>query len=212
QSVFRMRVGGLAMGRIADGNSPMTGDWSSLDYRALEQAVTAMDVAADFSFQESSQFRVAADGTTGEPVSVMPSSGSYFEVLGGQSALGRTLAPADDQPGSPKRLVLNYAFWKTRLNADPAIVGRTVWLDEVPFTVVGVAARGFSGSAQPPAMWTTLSAWGDVWASQQQRWKQSATVEIESLSRLPSPTPLQRDRLDALQSELGTTLDRWSRP
>ena len=71
-------------------------------------------------------------------------SGDYFRALGVGAALGRVLIPSDDQPGAPAVVVLTYGYWKRQFGADPSIVGKTLDLNGVPFTVAGVANAGFA--------------------------------------------------------------------
>ena len=74
-------------------------------------------------------------------------SGNYFDVLGVQPYLGRLIHPSDEQgPNSAPYIVLTYAFWHTRFQDDPGIVGRVVQLNEHPFTIVGVAPPEFHGT------------------------------------------------------------------
>ena len=69
---------------------------------------------------------------------------NYFSVLGVKPFLGRTFVAADEKsPGNP--IVLRYSFWKEKLGADPAILGKTLSLNGHLFTVIGVAAPDFSG-------------------------------------------------------------------
>ncbi|HEX8879276.1 MAG TPA: ABC transporter permease [Candidatus Acidoferrum sp.] len=86
-------------------------------------------------------------------------SGDFFNTLGVGSALGRTLAPSDDQPGAPPVAVLSYGYWQRAFGGDPAVVGRTIWLNNSPVTIVGVAARGFPGldPARVRPIWLPLS-------------------------------------------------------
>ena len=72
-------------------------------------------------------------------------SGDFFETLGVGPSLGRTLNPSDDTPGALPVAVLSYGFWQSTFGADPAVVGRTVWLNDVPVTIAGVAAKEFPG-------------------------------------------------------------------
>ena len=72
-------------------------------------------------------------------------SGNYFSGLGVLPAAGRLIAPDDDRSGTPAIAVLSYAYWQRRFNNDPAVVGRSILIDNVPFTVVGVSAPGFFG-------------------------------------------------------------------
>jgi predicted permease len=86
-------------------------------------------------------------------------SGNYFDVLGVGPAAGRVLTPQDDRtPGAHPVLVLSYAFWQRRFAGVPDVVGRALSVNGTPFTVVGVARRGFFGTRPGfvPDIWTTL--------------------------------------------------------
>ena len=71
-------------------------------------------------------------------------SGNYFETLGVRAALGRTLQPEDEKPGSPAVAVLDYGYWQRAFGGATNVLGRTVRLNNVVFTIVGVADRGFT--------------------------------------------------------------------
>ena len=74
-------------------------------------------------------------------------TGNYFEVLAVQAQLGRTLLPADEvAPGGHPVVVISDGLWRRDLNADPAIVGKTLEINNTVFTIVGVAAPGFHGT------------------------------------------------------------------
>jgi predicted permease len=73
-------------------------------------------------------------------------TGTYFPVLGVGAAAGRTLTPDDDRlPGGHPVAVLSHGFWTSRFAADPSIVGRSMIINNHPYTVVGVARAGFEG-------------------------------------------------------------------
>lgn len=73
-------------------------------------------------------------------------SGNYFDVLGVQPAMGRLIAPADDQaPGAGAVAVLSHDYWQSRFNGQPDIVGQTVRINDYPMIVIGVAQAGFHG-------------------------------------------------------------------
>jgi len=71
-------------------------------------------------------------------------SGDYFRALGVGAALGRVLIPADDKPGAPAALLLTNGYWQRQFRADASVVGKTLNLNGLPFTVVGVADAGFA--------------------------------------------------------------------
>src|SRR5207302_3689028 len=64
--------------------------------------------------------------------------GSYFEVMGLHPVLGRLLDMRDDGPNAAGAAVLTYRFWKTTLNSDPSVIGKTVRLGTRSATIVGV--------------------------------------------------------------------------
>lgn len=74
-------------------------------------------------------------------------SGNYFSVLGVNAFLGRTLQDTDDQTLSAHPVVvLGYGLWQRRFGADPSMLGRSVSINGVSFTVVGIAPRDFNGT------------------------------------------------------------------
>ena len=86
-------------------------------------------------------------------------SGEFFDTLGVKAAVGRTLGPADDKPGTSGIAVLGYGYWQSAFGGDPAVVGRTIWLNNVPVTIVGVAAKEFPSldPATARTLWLPLS-------------------------------------------------------
>ena len=105
---------------------------------------------------------------TGEPesVSAIGVSPEFFHVLRIQPILGRVFLPEENQNGRGKVAVLSQAFWQTHFASDPNIVGRTISLDNLSYTVVGVIPSNstFPTSSDPksqPQLWTPL-AWTDA--------------------------------------------------
>ena len=73
-------------------------------------------------------------------------TGNYFPLLGVAPALGRVFLPEEDAtPGAHPVVVLSHGFWQRRFGSDLGVLGRTMTLNGQPFTVVGVAPRGFKG-------------------------------------------------------------------
>ena len=97
----------------------------------------------------------------GETVGVpgMMTTANYFDVLGVKPVLGRTFTPDEDLKSASTVAVVSHSLWKTRFNSDPALVGRTLTLNGLPFTVIGIAPEGFKGTfslAGPDRIWIPL--------------------------------------------------------
>jgi predicted permease len=86
---------------------------------------------------------------------------NYFTDLGVPAQIGRTFLPEEDRtPGGNPVIVLSNAFWERRFHGDREVIGRIVKLNGVAFTIVGVAAKEFSGTAvipQVPDFWAPVS-------------------------------------------------------
>ena len=92
-------------------------------------------------------------------------SGSYFSVLGAGTQLGRPLSPEDDgSPGAHPVAVISDRYWRRVFGSDPSVVGRPVHLNEQPFTIVGVAAKGFAGTdvGSPSDIWIPMAMQREV--------------------------------------------------
>lgn len=94
-------------------------------------------------------------------------SGNYFSGLGVAASAGRLLTLDDERTGA-RVTVISHELWRRRFSSEPAIAGRRVEINQVPFTIVGVAASGFLG-LQPgsaPDLWVPvleeprLAPWG----------------------------------------------------
>ena len=68
-----------------------------------------------------------------------------FAVLGTPPLAGRTFTADEDRPGGPGALVISYAFWQRDMQGAPDAVGRSVTLNGMPTTIVGIMPRGFGG-------------------------------------------------------------------
>jgi putative ABC transport system permease protein len=76
-------------------------------------------------------------------------SGNYFPALGSSAAIGRTLAPSDDRPGSPGVVVLSDRSWRLRFARSPTVLGQTLTINGRLETIVGVAQPTFTGTMAP---------------------------------------------------------------
>ncbi len=74
-------------------------------------------------------------------------SGSYFSVLGVNPILGRLIGADDDQsPGAHPVAVISHGYWSRRFGADPDVIGKTISLAGLPFTIIGVTPPEFFGA------------------------------------------------------------------
>jgi putative ABC transport system permease protein len=198
------------------GRSPITGDsgtwgnWAFSDYVQLREAASSLEVVA--AARWTSDYRASA--TDGAPfrVTVAAVSGNYFPVLGLQASRGRTLAVADDVPGQALAVV-SHGFWKNRLGADPAIVGRTIWLGEQPFTLIGVADRAHSAppsAGSPPAFWITLASLADLATGDAATRAADTRARLDALKANGAADAAERERLRALERDLVNPARRWN--
>jgi predicted permease len=103
-------------------------------------------------------------GAEGEALRAMIVSGNYFSVLGEAPAAGRTfLAEEDRTPSGRAVVVLSYAYWQRRFADVPDIVGKTLTLNLLPYTVVGIGPKGFEGTTPDPVdAWVPMMMQGNV--------------------------------------------------
>ena len=88
---------------------------------------------------------VTIDGRA-ETASALLVTGNYHGLLGVTARIGRTLAPDDDNPAAPAVATLSERFWQTRFAADPGVLGKTISINKVPVTIVGVTPASFTGT------------------------------------------------------------------
>jgi predicted permease len=142
---------------------------SSSDYGYTTRGRDGQNVRTTFSFPMYQQFladnqtmsavmafapfgRVNAvvDGQA-EIASAFIASGNYFQTLGVGARIGRPFGPDDDTPTAAPVAVISSKYWHTRFATDPAVVGKTISINNVIVTIVGVLPPDFTGVQQPVA-------------------------------------------------------------
>lgn len=83
-------------------------------------------------------------------------SPGFFSTLGAKLVLGRFPLDAEHQPEGPKLIVLSHDYWQNRFAGSPAAIGRSIRLDGVSFTIVGVAEKDFWFPSVQARFWTPL--------------------------------------------------------
>jgi predicted permease len=147
------------------GRNDMATDSSG--YGFLSNAPDGQPVRATFSYPMFQQFvadnrtlddlfacapygrvNVVVDGHA-EIATAFVSTGNYYRVLGVSARPGRTIVPDDDRLTAPAVAMISTRYWHARFGTDPAVVGKTLRINNVPVAIVGVIAPAFTGVQQP---------------------------------------------------------------
>lgn len=119
------------------------GSFSYPDYTDLRDG---NDVFTGLIASNITPFHLSA-GDRNERIWGLGASGNYFSVLGITPALGRAFLPEEDKLGAGQPVaVIGHGLWQRRFAGNPNVVGETIRLNDLPFTIIGVAPAGFSGT------------------------------------------------------------------
>jgi predicted permease len=183
----------LVSQRQANGNGNLFSTQDFLDWK--QQGGLLAQMGAHVSWQ----FNISSPGEPPQRISGGVVSYDFLPVLGVQPLLGRLFSPQEDHPGAGQFVMLSHIFWKNRLGADPRIVGKSIQIDRVPYTVVGVVPAGFNGFDGKELLWTLLQLRRDsgIGSSPNIHW-------LSGCIRLPDGVTLKqaRSELDALAIRL----------
>jgi predicted permease len=130
---------------ITEGAMTRARTWSYPVWEQIDRREDLFDRAAVWSF---TRFNLSSGGETAF-VDGLWASGSLFDTLGVPALLGRTFSDADDRRGGGADgpvAVISYGFWQRHFRGAADAVGRSMPLDGVPFTIVGVMPPGFFGA------------------------------------------------------------------
>jgi putative ABC transport system permease protein len=86
-------------------------------------------------------------------------SPNFFDVLGLRPALGRTFLAEEEQPGHDRSVILSHDIWVRSFGSSPSVIGQSVIISDIPYTVVGVLPSGFNlfGLNLKNDLWVPLS-------------------------------------------------------
>jgi len=126
----------------SDGGSIRCASFSYALYQALRKDHSVFEDLV--AFFHSSRTQISWDGQV-DLGSIEYVSGNFFSELGIRAVAGRTLLPADDQVGRSPVVVISDNFWRDHFERSPAVIGKTLKIDQVPMTIVGVAPPNFDG-------------------------------------------------------------------
>ena len=118
--------------------------WTNPIWEQIRERQRLFDGAFVWS---STRFNLAPGGQT-ELIDGMWASGGIFDILGVPAILGRTFTEADDRRGGGPDgpvAVISYGFWQRRFGGAADVIGRSITVERVPFTIIGVAPPEFFG-------------------------------------------------------------------
>ncbi len=126
--------------------------------------------------------RVRAEGADPETVIGENVLGNYFPMLGLQPAIGRLIGPEDIPPrGRGTVVVVSWWYWSARFHRDPAVLGKRIFVEDQPATIVGVAPRAYAGPR--------VGVHTDVWMPQEH-------AQVSILARLKPGVTVARARAE----------------
>jgi putative ABC transport system permease protein len=116
-------------------------------------------------------------------------SENYFALFGVRPAIGRGFSAADHQPGAAPVVVVSHGFWQRHTGGDPDLIGRSILLDDVSYTVTGVLPPDAPSLSQTPA---------EVWMPLEPHvpWEERGTHFLTVVARLGQGISLERAQAD----------------
>ncbi|MGB7352506.1 MAG: ABC transporter permease, partial [Acidobacteriaceae bacterium] len=158
------------------------------DYRERSRSFAGM---AGFSRQD---LQISGGSGAAEILRSFMITADFFKVLGERPELGREFDRTDEVPRNTNKLldasvrpvIISDRLWRTRFEADPRIIGKTIWLNALPWTVVGVMPAG----TEHPGNEYRAIPYGravDVWTPfhfEKEDWSERGAHYLEGIGRL----------------------------
>jgi predicted permease len=130
--------------RTADGAGVTSTSFSYPVYQLMRKQ--NHELADLFAFKNLGRINVTVDGEA-QVVQGDLVSGNFYEQMDVQPQLGRAIGPADDdKPGGSPVAVISDGYWTRQFNRSPSVIGKTILVNLVNVTIVGVNPRGFTGA------------------------------------------------------------------
>lgn len=130
----------VLVARMENGNNYVVGGLSDYEVHYYAKNQTSLDLFCAF---EDRNFTVVTDDFTDQVFGAATSS-NLFKVAQKEPILGRALVAADDEPGAPPVVVLSYNTWTLLFDKSNEVVGKSLFVDAVPTTIVGIMPEGFA--------------------------------------------------------------------
>ena len=139
------------------GHAPESSSFSYPEYARLRAMLP--DSATLTAMTLPAQFYVSAANSQPEPALGQLVASQYFRAFGVSPSLGRLFSEEDDNIFESRPVaVISYGYWQRRFAGDPSILGSTMSVNGLPFTIVGVATRGYAGATpgRPASFWIPI--------------------------------------------------------
>jgi putative ABC transport system permease protein len=164
---------------------------------------------------------------TGEPekLSGLRTTTNVFAVLQMQPILGRVLDPADERPDAAPVVLVSERLWRSRFGSNPTLIGRTIALNGLSHTVVGIVPPDFQFPDQEAVVWVparftpqelAMSGNFSFWVLARLRPETSlpqAQAEMDTIARrLEEQSPIERKGVRIAVAQLHKDLTREARP
>src|SRR6266576_2723330 len=128
------------------------------------------------------------------PVGLVPAG--YFEALDIKPLFGRVFTNEEQRWGNQFEAIVSYAFWQAKFQGDPAVLGKSIRINDEPYTVIGVLPPGlpnwwFNGPHGVIELWTPFTPYPTVWDETSR-----GNRDFSSIGRLKPGVTLQQSQAD----------------
>jgi len=122
---------------------------TTFSYAMYQQFVTDNKTMTDVAaFAPFGRVNAMVDNQA-ELATAFVSTGNYYQLLGVNARLGRTIGPDDDKATAAPVAMISSKYWHSRFGTDPAVVGKTIKISGVLVTIIGVLPPDFTGVQKP---------------------------------------------------------------
>ena len=186
------------VGQLEDDGSAGNVGWAT--WRDWSERATSMQIAAYRTWGPT----LLGDGAA-ERLAGLRVSWNFFEMLEVRPVLGRSFAEREDAPDTSRVVVLSDALWRSRLAADPEVVGSGIVLNDNTYTVIGVMPADFA-----PLVSELYNERAELWApigyDETLPWACRTCQHLQSIGRLEAgvASTEARAELDTIQADLRT--------
>src|SRR5262249_43310126 len=118
---------------------------SSFPYQTFVRLREQRGACSDIVAFGAISLNVNADGLA-DTANAQAVTGNYYEVLGVPAFLGRMITYSDDNSAASPVAVISHGYWQRRFGGNRGVIGKQITLNNVPFTIAGVAPPGFEGA------------------------------------------------------------------